>query len=155
MADLGEKLRELRRQRRLSLYDVERLTGLHFSTIGKYERNLRRPNLDTLRELAAVYRIPVGELVSDTREVIDLLPEHLKRGARLLAERADLARLLDVAERLGADQVARLNDFLASIAGEDQPAAPPDTCTAAPPDPEPGAGRSPRPAGGGDPTGGC
>lgn len=116
MPDLGRRLRDLRRRRNLSLYDVERLTGMHFSTIGKYERNERRPSIEVLRELAAVYEVPLGEMVSEPQEVANYLPESLRRGAEILARRADLERLVGVAEGLKEEQVERLADFLASIA---------------------------------------
>ncbi len=116
MPDLGRRLRELRLKRKLSLYDVEKLTGLHFTTIGKYERNERRPSLDVLRELASVYQVPLAELVSDAGDVAEYLPEELRNSLQLLTGRADLKRLVGVAGRLRQDQVDRLVDFLATLA---------------------------------------
>lgn len=116
--NLGRRLREIRLRRRLSLYDVEKRTGLHFSTIGKYERNERRPNLDVLRDLASVYEVPLGELVSEAADVAEYLPEDLRRGARLLAARPDLVRLVGVAQVLRSEQVERLADFLAGLLEE-------------------------------------
>ena len=107
---------QLRLKRKLSLYDVEKLTGLHFTTIGKYERNERRPSLDVLRELANVYQVPVAELVSDAGDVAEYLPEELRNSLQLLTGRADLKRLVGVAGRLRQDQVDRLVDFLATLA---------------------------------------
>ncbi len=117
-SDLGRRLREMRLRRRLSLYDVEKRTGLHFSTIGKYERNERRPNLDVLRELASVYEVPLGELVSEAEDVAQYLPEDLRRGVRLLADRPDLLRLVRLARELRREQVDRLADFLAGVVRE-------------------------------------
>lgn len=119
MPDLGRRLRELRLKRQMSLYDVEKATGLHFTTIGKYERNERRPSLDVLRELAAVYQVPLAELVSEAGDVAEYLPEELRRNLRLLSDRQELTRLVDVARRLGREQVDRLVDFLATL--EPQP----------------------------------
>jgi transcriptional regulator with XRE-family HTH domain len=101
--DLGHRLRELRKSRRMSLYDVERLTGRHFSTIGKYERGERRPSVQALRELAEVYEVSLGDLLGE-------LPPGDGGGAA--AERADLQSLLSLARRMTPEQVAALNDFL-------------------------------------------
>lgn len=115
MPDLGRRLRELRLKRKLSLYDVEKLTGLHFTTIGKYERNERRPSLDVLRELAGVYQVSLGELVSEAQDVAEYLPEELRDSVRLLSDRADLSRLVAAAGRLRRDQVDLLVSFLTSL----------------------------------------
>ena len=68
MGSLGDRLRRLRLERNLSLYDVERLSGFHFTTIGKYERGERRPSLEVLRELARVYQVPLSELLEEGKE---------------------------------------------------------------------------------------
>lgn len=103
--DLGRRLRDLRKSRSMSLYDVERLTGRHFSTIGKYERGERRPDLQTLRELAAVYETTVA----------DILGEKPASSAH-----ADLADLASAARHLSPEQLAALVQFLRSLAPEAQ-----------------------------------
>jgi transcriptional regulator with XRE-family HTH domain len=101
--DLGRRLRELRRSRRMSLYDVERRTGRHFSTIGKYERGERRPSVETLRELAEVYEVSLSELLAEAGQ---------DGPGPAACERPDLQGLLAVARRLSPEQVAALIELL-------------------------------------------
>lgn len=121
MADLGKKLKDLRKKNKLSIYDVERLTGLHFSTISKYERNERKPSLGVLRELAEVYNVSIGGLLSEQEELLRYLPPHLQEGARLLLERQDLLDLLALAQGLRPAQVQMLTRFLKTVL-DNQPA---------------------------------
>ncbi len=114
MTDLGKRLRYLRDKRKMSIYDVEKATGLHFSTISKYERNERRPSLSVLRELAQVYQVPLGTLLAEegeTGEGMPLFPEEVA----LLRDREDLRELLDLLSRLPAEQVRKLTEFLRSL----------------------------------------
>lgn len=62
---LGRLLREVRRQQRLSLRDVEEASHgrLKASAVASYERGTRAPSVTRLRELAEFYRIPVRVLV--------------------------------------------------------------------------------------------
>ncbi len=64
-ARLGRLLREVRRQQRLSLRDVEEASHGRFkaSAVGSYERGTRALNVTRLRELAEFYRIPVRVLI--------------------------------------------------------------------------------------------
>ena len=100
--DLGRRLRELRKSRRMSLYDVERRTGRHFSTIGKYERGERRPSVDMLRELAELYEV----------SLTDLLAEAAAAQGERASERPDLQALLAVARRMTPEQVGALIELL-------------------------------------------
>lgn len=65
---VGERLRLIRRQKRLSLHDVEQLSGKEFkaSVLGAYERGERSLSVPRLARLAAIYRIPVAQLLPDT-----------------------------------------------------------------------------------------
>lgn len=118
VSDLGRRLRDLRRRKRLSIYDVERRTGIHFSTISKYERNERRPSLEVLRELAALYEVPVASLVGDVTDLKGVLTPEQLRWLGLLDRRPDLARLLEAAAALSPARVEALVRFLA-----DEPSA--------------------------------
>jgi len=104
-----DSLRELRKQRSLSLYDVAQATDLHFSTIGKYERGERRPSLETLRDLAELYRVDLAQLLE-----LDGQDTHSPY-IRLLNHRPELEGLLQAAERLTAAQVLLLTDFIRSF----------------------------------------
>jgi len=62
---VGERLRAIRKQKRLSLQDVEDQSGGGFksSVVGAYERGERAVSLPRLRGLADFYRVPVASLL--------------------------------------------------------------------------------------------
>jgi transcriptional regulator with XRE-family HTH domain len=64
-AELGVRLRSLRRQRHLSLQDVEAESDHEFkaSVLGAYERGERAISVPRLQRLARVYRVPVDQMV--------------------------------------------------------------------------------------------
>lgn len=92
---VGERLRSIRRQKRLSLQDVEASSEQEFkaSVLGAYERGERAISVPRLQRLARFYRVPVDQLLpfnDDSEEPED--------GARRLAEgdgttKLDLGRL--------------------------------------------------------------
>ena len=64
-AMLGARLRALRRQRHLSLQDVEAASDHDFkaSVLGAYERGERAISVTRLQRLARLYRVPVDRMV--------------------------------------------------------------------------------------------
>jgi transcriptional regulator with XRE-family HTH domain len=62
---LGARLRDVRRQQRLSLHDVEDRSGgrLKASVLGAYERGERSVSLGRLRTLADFYGVPTSDLL--------------------------------------------------------------------------------------------
>lgn len=115
--DLGKRLRQLRLLRNYSLYDVERAVGLHYSTIAKYERNEREPALDVLRDLAALYRVPVAALVSDMRDFKDILSEEQIFWLSAIEGNPRLGELLTYAARAPGEAVSAVLTLLAPYAG--------------------------------------
>jgi transcriptional regulator with XRE-family HTH domain len=63
---MGERLRELRRERALTLADVARLSGLAVSTVSKVERGLMALTYDRFSQLADGLGIDMTELFSET-----------------------------------------------------------------------------------------
>lgn len=115
MSNLGKRLREVREQKKLSIYEVEKRTGLHFSTISKYERNERTPSLSKLMELARAYQVPAGALITKEEDLLAFLPDDLINYARVLQQRRELLTLVELAGRLTRDQVGHLNSLLRSL----------------------------------------
>lgn len=62
---VGERLRAIRKQKRLSLHDVESQSDQEFkaSVLGAYERGERALSLPRLDRLAQFYRVPVDQLL--------------------------------------------------------------------------------------------
>lgn len=70
---IGERLRAIRRQKRLSLQEVEALSNKEFkaSVLGAYERGERSISVPRLLRLSAVYGVPPEQLLP-REEAIDL-----------------------------------------------------------------------------------
>src|SRR6188768_1686371 len=62
---VGERLRVIRRQKRLSLQEVESASSQEFkaSVLGAYERGERAISVPRLQRLARFYRVPVDQLL--------------------------------------------------------------------------------------------
>ena len=62
---VGTRLRAIRRQKRLSLQDVEAASNQEFkaSVLGAYERGERAISVPRLQRLARFYRVPVDQLL--------------------------------------------------------------------------------------------
>ncbi len=98
---VGERLRAIRRQKRMSLQDVESQSDHEFkaSVLGAYERGERAISVPRLHRLATYYNVPVDQLlprssVSSGRssDVLDLTDSTHAIGGILL----DLAHLEEI-----------------------------------------------------------
>jgi transcriptional regulator with XRE-family HTH domain len=75
---VGDRLRAIRRQKGLSLQDVEMTSSQEFkaSVLGAYERGERAISVPRLQRLARFYHVPVDQLLpaesSDGRPMVDL-----------------------------------------------------------------------------------
>ena len=103
--EVGLRLRAVRRQRRLSLDDVERQSGGRWSAsaIGAYERGFRNLSLPRLRELAEFYDVPMATLLGE----IDIRDEDGRTGA--------VKVVLDLTNLEGIDEAAPLVRYARSI----------------------------------------
>jgi transcriptional regulator with XRE-family HTH domain len=68
---IGGRLRAVRKQKRLTLHDVEAVSGGEFkaSVLGAYERGQRRIAVSRLERLAQIYRVPVDQLLTSAPTV--------------------------------------------------------------------------------------
>lgn len=64
-AKVGERLRAIRRQKGLSLHDVEARSGMEFkaSVLGAYERGERAISVPRLLRLSDIYEVPSDQLL--------------------------------------------------------------------------------------------
>lgn len=106
---VGDRLRSIRKQKRLSLQDVEAQSHQEFkaSVLGAYERGERSISVPRLQRLAAFYRVPVDQLLPGGE---DLGVEGGRRDADPTA-RIDLTRL----ESLSGAEAAMLSRYLRMI----------------------------------------
>lgn len=97
---VGERLRAIRRQKGLSLQDVEAASTQQFkaSVLGAYERGERAISVPRLERLAKFYAVPVDQLLprepDSSRDVLDLA-DQLGR-EREGSVTIDLARLREL-----------------------------------------------------------
>jgi transcriptional regulator with XRE-family HTH domain len=98
-ARVGERLRAIRRQKGLSLHDVEARSSLEFkaSVLGAYERGERAISVPRLLRLAEIYEVPADQLLP--REFdgeISLVESAGGTGEQTGTFAIDLVRLHDV-----------------------------------------------------------
>ncbi len=74
---VGQRLRAIRRQKRLSLQEVEAASEQEFkaSVLGAYERGERVISVPRLQRLADFYNVPVDQLLPRETEVVDSTPD--------------------------------------------------------------------------------
>ncbi|MBN9112411.1 MAG: helix-turn-helix transcriptional regulator [Pseudonocardia sp.] len=63
LEQVGDRLKRIRTQRRLTLTAVADTTGISKSTLSRLETGQRRPTLELLLALSHEYRVPLDELV--------------------------------------------------------------------------------------------
>jgi len=61
--DIGQRVRDMRRQRRLTLQRVAQLSGLSVGFLSQVERNITRPSLDSLTEIAKALDTTIGSIL--------------------------------------------------------------------------------------------
>jgi len=116
---VGARLRSVRRQKGLSLQDVEAKSSLEFkaSVLGAYERGERAISVPRLQRLARFYSVPVDRLLPDENgglgHVVDLTApgEGTAADARPEAIMIDLTRLSEVDD----ESLAPLQRFITMI----------------------------------------
>jgi transcriptional regulator with XRE-family HTH domain len=61
---VGKRLKQLRRQRQITLMALAETTGISKSTLSRLETGQRRPTLELLLALSRAYRVPLDDLVA-------------------------------------------------------------------------------------------
>lgn len=107
---VGERLRAIRRQKRMSLQDVEAESHHEFkaSVLGAYERGERAISVPRLSRLAAFYHVPVAQLLprGDDDAELELLEGRDDGNVTI-----DLTRL----ETMSGPEAAMLGRYLTMI----------------------------------------
>jgi transcriptional regulator with XRE-family HTH domain len=66
--DVGQRLRELREQRNVSMRSLAKLSGLSANGLSMIERNLTSPSVSTLTKLAKALEVPVAAFFREQNE---------------------------------------------------------------------------------------
>jgi transcriptional regulator with XRE-family HTH domain len=109
---VGERLRAIRRQKRLSLQEVEAASDQEFkaSVLGAYERGERAISVPRLQRLARFYNVPVDQLLPSD-EGPGFAPQQVTAPANDASITIDLRRL----ENLSGPEAEMLNRYLTMI----------------------------------------
>lgn len=86
MDELGKRLKEHRKKDGLTLAEVKEKSDLSISYLSDLERGRTNPSLDTLKQLAGIYKTTVSELMEETES---------NRSSEELEEVKEKHRLLD------------------------------------------------------------
>jgi transcriptional regulator with XRE-family HTH domain len=110
---VGERLRAIRRQKRLSLQEVEAASGQEFkaSVLGAYERGERAISVPRLQRLARFYNVPVDQLLPNDDGPSFGTDESTTRLRLDATVRIDLRKL----ESLSGPEADMLNRYLTMI----------------------------------------
>jgi transcriptional regulator with XRE-family HTH domain len=110
---VGERLRDVRQQKRLSLQAVEARSDQEFkaSVLGAYERGERAISVLRLQRLARFYRVPVDQL----------LPRDVGPDLRLRSSPDDIDLNLSRAEHEGRSSEAQVTIDVGGLDGSDAP----------------------------------
>ncbi|WP_334144695.1 transcriptional regulator [Rhabdothermincola sp.] len=110
---VGERLRAIRRQKRLSLQEVEAASEQEFkaSVLGAYERGERAISVPRLQRLARFYNVPVDQLLPPDEGPGFAGAERAPIGSAEAAVTIDLRRL----ENLSGPEAEMLNRYLTMI----------------------------------------
>lgn len=103
MTTFGVRLKQARKNKRMTQNDVADRLGIDFTTVSKYENDKSQPDNETLRELAGLYEVSLDWLltgqtakgISPNRIWVNGQPEELTDAEALyLLESLEMYRLL-------------------------------------------------------------
>src|SRR6476646_5879765 len=63
LAEVGPRLRRIRKERGATLAGLSAVTGISVSTLARLESGLRKPSLELLLPIARAHQVPLDELV--------------------------------------------------------------------------------------------
>ncbi len=99
-ASVGERIAQLRKRQGLSQASLSAAASISREAIGKYERGIASPSVDTAARIAAALEVSLDSLVGgQSTDADDLAPEILERARELDAlpddERKPVLAVLD------------------------------------------------------------
>lgn len=66
---LGQRLRLIRKENKLTLKNLSQLSGLSVPYLSDMERSIVNPSVDTLQKVAKAYKISVKDLISGVEDL--------------------------------------------------------------------------------------
>jgi len=120
---IGEKIRNLRKQKNMSLRELAQITGLSKTTLGDLEKDVKNPSLDTLEKIAVAFEMSPAELLKETDSTDELMESAKNSSSEILAGLSKSGDLLKVlyrakdAPKETMDQMAVFLDTLLTTQG--------------------------------------
>lgn len=120
---IGEKIRNLRKQKNMSLRELAQITGLSKTTLGDLEKDVKNPSLDTLEKIAVAFEMSPAELLKETDSTEELMESAKNSSSEILAGLSKSGDLLKVlyrakdAPKETMDQMAVFLDTLLTTQG--------------------------------------
>lgn len=109
MEVFAQRLRQERKKADLTQEDVAKMLGVTKMTISQYETGKRNPDLETLKKLALIFRVPTDYLLgSPGHEVMELT-----------AEEHDLVMAYRYMDDVARGMVTRLFEYIKAAKKED------------------------------------
>lgn len=117
MAEFGEILKELRKQRKLSQESLATALGVSKSIIGLYENGKRTPSRQTLEAIADYFNVDIDYLLGREKGSVYYMDPEVANIANELKDRPDLRVLLDASRDLDKTDMFELIDIINKIKG--------------------------------------
>lgn len=108
LKQLGEKLKSLRKERKVSLVEVGKAVNLSHNFLSEIERGKKEPSSNTLRLLSSYFNIDEDELF----EIINKIP---LRAMELVEDHPELQRLLSQVKKKYGDDSNKINSVSEKI----------------------------------------
>lgn len=86
MNGIGERLKQIRIERKITQDEIWERTGIPKSSLSRYENNETDPSIETVKKLAKYFDVSIDWLtgVSDIRKVIEFNAEDVEEALQLL-----------------------------------------------------------------------
>lgn len=62
---IGQRIKEIREKKKITQKQLSEACGILYQTIGKYERGVLNPKLETIRKIAYGLDVPMSEIIGD------------------------------------------------------------------------------------------
>jgi transcriptional regulator with XRE-family HTH domain len=88
--NVGEKILEYRKSKKLNIKDLAKLTGVTPSLLSQIERGLANPSLNTINSIAKVLEVPLFSFFTTSVSTKELVVKADKRKKMILPERENI-----------------------------------------------------------------
>lgn len=109
----GQKLKQLREDRDLYQKDLAKLLDCSEKSISSYERNYRKPDMETLKKISNVFDVSIDSLlgITDANNNTNLVKEdatkYTNKTTELINERSELKELFEVAKNASKEDIEK------------------------------------------------